>query len=171
MEEIWKPVPGCEGKYEVSSFGKVKSLNRRVPNGWGRTHSVPERILKPSFDKQGYERVTLCGKQLMVHRIACAAFHGPAPVDKPYALHWDDVPTNNRADNLRWGTKSDNMIDRIRNGIHPTVKITPDDARAIYADRTSTHVELSKKYGISDTVIGQIRLGRKWGWATGGSQP
>jgi hypothetical protein len=43
------------------------------------------------------------------------AFAGPRP-DGMDALHRDDNPTNNRFDNLRWGTRSDNLFDAVRNG-------------------------------------------------------
>lgn len=46
-EEIWKPVIGFEGLYEVSSHGKIKSLQRKVPHKSSGTITVRERILKP----------------------------------------------------------------------------------------------------------------------------
>lgn len=55
---------------------------------------------------------------MLIHRLVCEAFHGPPPMPDSWALHWDDDPTNNRADNLRWGTLPENAKDSVRNGRH-----------------------------------------------------
>lgn len=111
----WLPVPGWEGVYEVSDTGLVK----RVKGGPGK---VIGRILKPKIDRDGYESYGLMdnGKRSDVrgHRLVCEAFHGPAPEDKPLALHNDGNPRNNHASNLRWGDLSDNQADAIKHGTH-----------------------------------------------------
>ena len=64
-EEIWKDIKGFEGLYQVSSFGRVKSLPKRffVSNQFGKTNKIrmtKERILIPQLNKYGYLCVTLC---------------------------------------------------------------------------------------------------------------
>lgn len=113
--EEWRDVVGFEGLYEVSDQGRI----RNVARGMGRTFG---KILKPSpRGRYGHLTVTLRkdGKGLTsgVHRHVCRAFHGPAPDEEhDNALHWDGDVTNNRPENLRWGTRKDNANDSIRHG-------------------------------------------------------
>jgi hypothetical protein len=59
----------------------------------------------------------------LVHILVLEAFVGPRP-DGAYGLHWDDDPSNNRVENLRWGTPSENMYDKVRNGRHHNAEKT-----------------------------------------------
>lgn len=121
MGERWIPIPGYEGRYEVSDLGNVRSLARISVRSNGRPLPVRERILKPTAHyRSGHLRVFLEGKCIEVHRLVAAAFLGPRP-DGLEVCHWDDNPRNNHVSNLRYGTFSDNMRDRVRNGIHPQV--------------------------------------------------
>lgn len=117
--ESWLPIPGWEGLYEVSSHGRVRSLDRSVhyPGGW----SVPMagRVLKQRLSTNGYPYVSLTNgarrETARVHRLVAHAFHGE-PEPGHFALHRDDVKTNNTAENIRWGSPSDNNYDAVRNG-------------------------------------------------------
>lgn len=120
MAETWKPIPKWEGYYEVSDRGQVRSLNRVI-----ETKTGPQRkrgkILAPSPDKYGYPRVSLfrngTGESRRVHQLVLEAFVGPCP-EGMESLHRDDNPANNRLENLRWGSRSENTFDKIENGNH-----------------------------------------------------
>ena len=124
--EVWKPVVGFEGHYEVSDHGRVRSVDRVVTYGnrWGggRPRFAPGRMLNlAKGNSHGHLAVRLSApgresRPYLVHRLVLEAFVGPAPEDKPLGLHWDDDPANNCLGNLRWGSRSDNMHDRVRNG-------------------------------------------------------
>ena len=110
--EEWKEVDGFEGLYEVSNFGRVKSVSRYVKNGLTEK-KINEKILVCSREKKtGYLRVTLCknGKQkiVKVHRLVAFAFL-PNLNNYPQVNHKDEDKSNNRVDNLEWCTAKYNM--------------------------------------------------------------
>lgn len=117
QSEEWKAIPGYEGKYEVSSRGQVRSLSRLDARGRRRA----EKMLSPRVAKSGHLFVALYGldgrNDFAVHVIVLEAFVGPRP-DGMDACHWNDVPCDNRVDNLRWGTRANNAQDCVRNGNH-----------------------------------------------------
>lgn len=108
--EIWKDIEGYEGLYQVSSLGRVKSLERIVSKSNGRRMYVAERILK-SFFNRGYEYVTLSKEtkqpNLKVHRLVAEAFL-PNDSTLPDVNHKDENKANNRVGNLEWCTKEYN---------------------------------------------------------------
>ena len=95
MEEIWKDIKGYEGKYQVSNYGNVKSLN------YHRTGK--ERLLKPTLQKKGYLYVSLCKplKKFKIHRLVAETFI-PNPDNLPQVNHKDEDKTNNYVGNLEW---------------------------------------------------------------------
>ncbi|WP_081287170.1 NUMOD4 motif-containing HNH endonuclease [Mycobacterium asiaticum] len=130
--EEWRPVVGFEGYYEVSSLGRVRSLDRRVPQG-DRTQFWPGKMLTQtpspsSGDRRGrYLDVHLSRGskkyRVRIHRLVLEAFVGPRPPGYE-CLHANDIGTDNRVENLRWGTASQNTLDKIKNGRHPMAKRT-----------------------------------------------
>ena len=118
MSEVWRDVKGYEGLYQVSSDGRVKSLERTYIDKIGRERYVKERILKPVIDRYGYLLVSLYagGKQKnhTVHRLVCEAFH-ENPDYKPQVNHINEIKTDNRASNLEWATARENSNFGTRN--------------------------------------------------------
>ena len=109
--EAWLPVPGFEGWYEVSSAGRVRSL-----------HTSALRVLSQTQDRSGHMRVTLYrdGKAhpgKLVHQMVAGAFLGPRP-DGFVCRHLNGNPTDNRPENLAWGTYSQNELDSVQHGTH-----------------------------------------------------
>ena len=121
MSKQWLPVMGYEDSYEVSDEGEVRSLDRLIPAKLGSTRKAKGSVLKPSLLSNGRLQVRLYkhGKSVWhrVHRLVAEAFI-PNPEELPFVLHWDDNPKNNAASNLRWGTRSDNVMDMVRLGTH-----------------------------------------------------
>lgn len=119
MEE-WRPVPGFESRYEVSNFGRVRSLPVTVACGRGGRgrRTLPGRVLRPGkMNRFGHVSVVLgrAGGSRCVHELVLLAFVGPKP-PKHEARHLDTDGSNNRLSNLVWGTTSDNNKDVTRNG-------------------------------------------------------
>jgi hypothetical protein len=120
MSEKWRPVVGYEGFYEVSDHGRVRGVDRIVKCGaYGGTRPQYGQVLLPSSNGLGRYQVGLNkeGRQRLyqVHRLILAAFIGPCPLGRE-GLHWDDDTSNNHLSNLRYGTRSENRHDRVRNG-------------------------------------------------------
>lgn len=125
--EQWRPVPGYEGRYEVSDHGNVRSVGFYMRNPWGSKTWKPGRTLKTARHRQGYRMVTLTNEQgerrtVKAPRLVLLAFVGEPPPGKEDALHEDDVPTHDYLGNLRWGDQSENSYDSVRNGCHPQAR-------------------------------------------------
>lgn len=122
QDEVWLPVVGYEGRYEVSSHGRVRSLDRVLIRGNNIRQPMRGRVLKP-WGKGGegdrpHQVVTLGHyDRHYVHVLVLEAFVGPRP-DGCEGCHNDGNPLNNRADNLRWDTASANQRDRLAHGTH-----------------------------------------------------
>lgn len=101
MTEIWKPVKGYLGFYEISNLGRIKSLKDNL----GRDR---ELILKPQKRKDGYFIIDIKRSTKFLHRLVAEAFI-PNPENKPQVNHKDSNRGNNRFDNLEWVTASENM--------------------------------------------------------------
>jgi hypothetical protein len=112
-EEVWKPVIGYEGFYEVSNLGRVQSLERYVPSRWG-TVRIAAKILKPVNNHKGYYQYSLSKdnsvKQPMAHRLVAEAFLG---VSSLQVNHINGVKTDNRPENLEYVTARDNTVHRL----------------------------------------------------------
>lgn len=173
MDEIWLPIPGFEGIYEVSNKGRVKSLARIVPHKTGGRLTLPEKIRIPSLAATGkYQMICLwkANKQhtRYVHRLVLEAFCGPCPKGFD-GCHTDGNRQNNSIENLRWDSRSGNMQDAIRHGTsargvrHGFSKFKEIEIRAIRAD-PRMHKEIARDYGVARATIWSIKSGENWGW-------
>lgn len=114
MNEVWKPVKGYEGIYEVSSYGRVRSLTRYIniqdPRG-SYMRKLYGRIMAPHKMTNGYLGIRLsqdCKEEnCLIHRLVALAFISGYR-DGLIINHKDRDKTNNRADNLEWVTYQEN---------------------------------------------------------------
>ena len=114
-KEIWKPVPSKDG-LQASSWGRLLLPLRtaKMPHGGERVYNP-----KPSYGTKTKASKTArhfyMGTysrhfgNMKVHRMVCEAFHGPPPEGKPIVIHIDEDATNNRPENLKWGTQKENL--------------------------------------------------------------
>ena len=111
MTETWKDVTGYEGLYQVSSLGKIKSLDRSVVNDAGMTMNLKGKILSAKVCGYRYAQVGLqkngSRKVYSVHRLVAQAFI-PNPYNYDCVNHKDHNIENNCVDNLEWCTQEYN---------------------------------------------------------------
>ena len=117
--EIWKPVPGYEGYYEISNLGRVKSVERYIiskARDGGHPQHIPEKIKSTALTNTGYPAVSLSKNskvvQIPIHQILMKAFI-PQPVGTTEIDHINTIKTDNRFQNLRWVTHKENMNNSI----------------------------------------------------------
>ncbi len=113
MDEQWRDIAGYEGYYQISSSGRVKSVERYIQDSYGMKspYRIPPRILKPKQTSNGYLFVHLAmyGKirPCRIHRMVAEAFI-PNPDRLPTVNHKNEDKTDNRVENLEWCTQAYN---------------------------------------------------------------
>lgn len=154
MQEVWKGIAGYDGLYQVSNFGRVKSLPRSG-------HHRKDIILKPTVRENGYKTVylySLSGKktQILVHRLVSTAFL-PNPDNKECVNHKNGNKSDNRVENLEWATTSENML-------HAAYCLGRYNKRKIMCVETSEVYlsirEAGRKTGVDSTNIIAAAKGR-----------
>ena len=143
MQEVWMPIKGFERIYDVSNFGNVRNAKGNM--------------LKPFPIHQGYLVVDLCRKGKKTHhrlnRLVAEAFI-PNPENKTEVNHKNGNKTDNRAENLDWTSKSENMIHAYKTGLqkkgkHPIRKVLCLEDGKVY----QTAGEASRFYGITPHAV------------------
>jgi hypothetical protein len=169
---------GIEGhpRYAVSSDGTIRGRRGRH-EGARRGLWNEWRELKPWRHKSGHLYIVLDGHQYQVHRLVLTTFDRK-PVDGEECRHLDGNPRNNHIDNLAWGTRSENIGDKLRHGTHNRgerhycAKLSDEQARAAimlrkrhakHGGRGSGIVSfISRWFGISQSQASLISRGRAY---------
>lgn len=149
-EEEWRDVRGYAGRYQVSNMGRVRSLERSEKvEALGYTRVRHPRVLAQETLKSGHKRVTLSKEGVVtrpsVHRLVALAFL-PNPSQLPFVLHGSEGTGDNSVFNLRWGTNSENMKDRTRDGT--------------CVNSNKTHCPRNHEYTPENTKLHQRKTGR-----------
>lgn len=156
--EVWRPVIGFE-TYIVSNFGRVKNKEGH--------------LMTPSLrgDKRLYYGLTIDGKSETIHRMVAKAF-----LSNPDGLkevnHKDSNKSNNRADNLEWCTREQNMkhasdSGRIKHGSkHSSAKLTEEkvlEIKKLFSENNKLNrKEIARVYGIDSSNITRLLNGKYW---------
>lgn len=120
-QEIWKDVKGYEGSYQVSNFGRVKSLEKIAINVVYGEQRLKEKILKQIKEWTGYYHVNLYNNSIRrthkVHRLVLTSFCSN-PENKAEVNHKNGIKTDNRLENLEWVTRNENQKHAFKNGLN-----------------------------------------------------
>lgn len=170
MKEKWRDVVGYERIYQVSDYGLV----RRIGKGSG---TWVGRILKANLDINGRSRTDLWKngkrKTSKIHRLVLEAFVGPCPSGM-VTRHLDGNPKNNKLNNLKWGTHSENTQDSIKHGTffgsksygvnNGNSKLTENDVKRILTllKAGKLQKEIMNMFGISSSRISEIKSNKTW---------
>lgn len=150
----------------MSTYGRIRRFYTNVDVGY--------KILNPWTDKKtGYKRVELClngtiMRMRTIHQLVLETFVGPRG-SKMEGRHLDGNKQNNKLDNLKWGTRSENQRDR---AIHGTTNRGKGNAKLTLAQVTNirrllisseyTHKAIAAMFEVSCGAITDINIGRKW---------
>ena len=157
---IYKDIPGYEGFYKVSNFGNVFSYGGERKFG-KITYTFPAKELKPTFCR-GYPIVNLSKnskiKRFGVHQLVLLAFVGQKPFKGAETRHLDGNPSNNKLENLVYGTKSENMQDAVKHGtlVFSRSNLTREDVIKIAQD-TRKVGDIAKSYKTNSTTVINIK--------------
>ena len=124
MIECWKPIENYNNLYEISSFGNIRSLDRKITmkNKWGgcTTFIRKGKVLKNKKKSTGYNFVCLSKNNIKryyhVHRLVAQAFI-PNPNTLPQVNHKDGNKDNNNVNNLEWCTSHQNLLHASKMGL------------------------------------------------------
>lgn len=170
--EVWKDIPGYEGRYQASSLGRIRSVDMTVKSvhkrtGTPYTRNIKGRIKTQTVANMGYLVVNLGHQNVrLVHELVALTFYGPRPSGHEIC-HGDGNPKNNRADNLRYDTRRENGRDKLRYG-GTMKKLRSEDVRKIRALAKDgvKRADIAEAFNISLTMVGLILSGRAHGWIT-----
>ena len=170
MAEIWAPIAGFEGLYEVSSEGRVRSLPRlssgRSKIGNPVVRSLGGRVLAAHPAGKGYLSVCLSKDgnvtQVYVHRCVALAFLGHIPHGME-VCHRDGLKTNNRVSNLRYDTPVGNNADKRLHGTNPEGErnpralLTESQVKIIRAlSGSKAQREIGQAFGVTQACVSDV---------------
>lgn len=174
IEEQWRPLRGYRSEYQISNHGRVKRLSRTIICKNGMPKPLPERILTPQFNSNGYLWHQFPGKIKkdfrFVHRMVAEAFV-ENPQSKPFVNHKSGIKTENDASNLEWVTRQENISHAFDTGLmshagekNSQSKLTRAAVILIRKDRVSGMrvIDIAIKHRISRRRVYDVVNNRCW---------
>jgi len=175
MAEIWKDIPGYEGRYQASTEGRIRGVDRQqavvYKDGRSENRLLKGRVLSTCPGSNGYpyvglrkardtDNATFCP----VPHLVALTFIGPRP-EGLVVCHADGNKNNNRLENLRYDTQTENQIDIYRIG-GKCGKLSIEQVKDIKQRlaRGESKSSIGRAFGVSKTAIYYIAKGEHFGW-------
>lgn len=156
--EIWKDIPGWENRYQVSSLGRIRSLNFK------QTKKI--KVMSGITDIRGYKSIAFRPngskskqKHYMIHRLVAKTFI-PNPENKPFVNHKNGIRDDNRRENLEWVTKSENEthkiyeLDKLSGSMIPPKPVKCVETGEVYRSQC----EAARMNGVTQGAISKATL-------------
>lgn len=165
--EEWRDVVGFAGHYQISNLGNVRSVDRVVVDGRGRTRQLQGRPLRARVDHDGYLMVGLsvCGVRWTrtIHDLVAAAFHGERP-DGHEIHHINRQRWDNRATNLRYKPEHLHITEHFTGEANPNSKLTAariEEIRTLLANGYSQR-RVARQMQVNQSTVSRVAAGRTW---------
>jgi len=177
--EVWKDVLGYEGRYKISSFGRVRSLDREFLRSDGVITSIKGKTRKTHINDDGYLVVGLRdGKREIkwkIHRLVVINFI-PNSENKETVNHIDGNKQNNTPNNLEWATRLENSRHAWKTGLSKIYdhqrgegshhsKLSEERVRELresYSTGDYSLIDLAKKYLVCKSTVARIIKRESW---------
>ena len=161
--EVWQDIPGYEGLYQASTYGRARSLKR---------NTTPGKLLKPSNNKNGYFHIVLSNngntKIISLQRAVAKTFI-PNPSKYPQVNHKNENKADNRVENLEWcssehninyGTRNNRVSKKMTNGKLSKSVLQYDIQGTLIKQYPSTK-EVEREAGYANTNISACCRGER----------
>lgn len=174
MIERWKDT--CFPGYQVSTLGRVRSVDRTCIDKNGKVYNYKGRILRQGYTVKGYTMVGISHqgktKTVSTHRLILETFNKVEGYESLQVNHIDGIKDNNRLDNLEWVNQSQNSkhaynlkLHCVKGESNGRSKLTinqVENIKDILQLKKLTHKEIAKVYKVSPSTISAIATNRNW---------
>lgn len=164
--EIWKDIPDYEKQYQVSNYGRVRTLDRIIKNGKKSTRLIKGQVLKIKKATNGYLLVHLNkehkAKTVRVHRLVAMAFIPTSSFDLD-VNHLDGDKHNNHFKNLEWVTRSENIKHAHKIGLNKSHKLTVCQVLFIRWSKIPQRKQ-AKMFGVDKKTIQNVQTKTHYQW-------
>ena len=171
----WRPIPGFP-RYEASTDGRIRSVERVILKKDGKRQPFPSVVLTPRAGKKGkYQVITLINEKgrttRHIHRVILETFDRPRREGEE-CRHLDGNHQNNALTNICWGTKKENNDDKITHGTVArgsrvnTCVLNEAQVCTIFekAHSGTPHKQLAAEFGVSVQTVEKIKYRKSWKW-------
>lgn len=169
LNEEWKNIKGYENLYQVSNYGRIKSLKK---HSIFNNRTYPTKILKCHINTKKYLDVELCrcnkSHRYRIHRLVAEHFI-PNLEKKPQVNHIDCDKSNNKTNNLEWCNNSENQQHAFKNGLNTrkkygdsprAKKVNQYDLNGVFIKTWDSIIRIKDECGYCDGFISQCCKGK-----------